>query len=310
MEPVETTAPSSLVLPEQRDLSQGVIVILSGGPVDLTNPVDVRNRMDQIITEVNADPWVLASTGGKGLIFRLLENQVTNHIHQARWRDLCAVPELLAASPLIIVGHSNGGAAAMDLARFLQEQNRVVDFLFTADSVLTLDDNGDPYTVPANVKLNLNCYSVPVFPIWLALPFPFGRKNYRQADVPLEGILDIGLQFAEPGAIEHKDVFYAPAGGDPSGDGYTYPELIRDSALSVLKGATPEEVLDQAKVYLQTLADEARIPIYLEGVNLTATLLPASTTATAQVVKADDATIANLHEQMAAMERTRLSIGA
>jgi pimeloyl-ACP methyl ester carboxylesterase len=310
MEPVETVVPNLSMLPGRRDLSQGVIVILSGGPVDMTNPVEVRNRMDQIITEVNADPSVLANSGGKGVIFRLLENQGTNHIHQARWRDLCDVPELLAASPIIIVGHSNGGAAAMDLARFLQENNREVDFLFTADSVLTLDDNGDPYTVPANVKINLNSYSVPVFPIWLALPFPFGRKNYRQADVPLDGILNIGLQFAEPGAIEHKDVFYAPAGGDPSGNTYEYPELTRDSALSVLKGATPEEVFDMAKGYLQTLADEARIPIYLEGVNLTETLVPASTAATAQVVKADDATIANLHEQITTMERTPLSIGA
>jgi hypothetical protein len=33
MESVETATPNSLVLPEQRDLRQGVIVILSGGPV-------------------------------------------------------------------------------------------------------------------------------------------------------------------------------------------------------------------------------------------------------------------------------------
>ena len=308
MDSVETITTSSLVLPDQRNLSQGVIVILSGGPVDWTNPVEVRTRMDQIITDINADPWVLANTGGKGLIFRLLENQQTKHIHQARWKDLCDVPELLAASPLIIIGHSNGGAAAMDLARDLEDQGRPVDFLFMADSVLTLNDNGDPYTLPSNVKLNLNSYSVPVFPIWLTLPFPFGQKNYRQVGGSLEGVLNIGLQFAEPGAIEHKDVFYAPAGGDPSGDSYKYPELIRDSALSVLKGATTEEVFGLAKRYLQTLSDEARIPIYLEGLDLTETLVPAGTPVTTQTSKAKDSTIADLHQQMMTLERTRLAI--
>jgi hypothetical protein len=308
METVVTTTSGSSGLSEQRDFSQGVIVILSGGPVDITNPVEVLTRMDQIITDINADPWVLANTGGKGLIVRLLKNQQTNHIHQARWKDLCDIPQLLAASPLILIGHSNGGAAAMDLARYLQDQGRSVDFLFTADSVLTLNDNGDPYQLPLNVKLNLNSYSVPVFPIWLALPFPFGQKNHRQTDGSLDGILNIGLQFAEPGAIEHKDVFYAPAGGDPNGDSYKYPELIRDSALSVLKGATNQEVFDLAKRYLQILADEARIPIYLEGSAFTETLEPASTVAQTPLSQINDATIADLHEKMTTLERTRLAI--
>jgi len=305
---VEKSASGSSVLQDQRDLSQGVIVILSGGPVDWTNPVEVRTRMDQIITDINADPWVLSNTSGKGLIFRLLDDQQTKHIHQSRWKDLCNVPELLAASPLIIIGHSNGGAAAMDLARYLEDQGRTVDFLFTADSVLTLNDNGDPYTLPSNVTLNFNSYSVPVFPIWLTLPFPFGQKNHRQADGSLQGILNIGLQFAEPGAIEHRDVFYAPAGGDPSGESYKYPELIRDSALSVLKGAMPEDVFGLAKRYLQVLANEARIPIYLEGLDLTETLVPAGTALTTQPLKANESTIANLHQQMVTLEHTRLAI--
>jgi hypothetical protein len=263
--------------------------------------------MDQIITDVNADPWVLTNTADKGLIFRLLEDQQTNHIHQARWRDLCGSPELLAASPLIIVGHSNGGAAAIDLARFLQGHGKPVDFLFTADSVLTLDDNGDPYKLPSNVKLNLNSYSVPVFPIWLALPFPFGRKNHRESDGSLEGILNIGLRFPEPGALEHRDVFYAPAGGDEAGGSYEFPELIRDSILSVLKGATNEEVFELALRYLQTLADEARIPIYLEQASSAETLKPAGTAQT-QLVQPDDARIADLHQKMTDFERTRLSV--
>ena len=115
-------------LPAQRDLSKGVIVVLSGGPFDWMNPIEVRNRMDQIISDVNADPWVLANTEGKGLIFRVFEGQETNHIHQARWKELCESPALLAASPLVIIGHSNGGAAAMDLARYLQDKQKWVDF--------------------------------------------------------------------------------------------------------------------------------------------------------------------------------------
>jgi hypothetical protein len=74
------------------------------------NPKEVRDRMDQYITDVNADPFVQANTGGNGLTFKLLPNQQTKHLHQAKWRQICSALNLLAASPLILVGHSNGGA--------------------------------------------------------------------------------------------------------------------------------------------------------------------------------------------------------
>src|SRR6185295_15265692 len=67
-----------------RDLSEGVIVVLSGGGFDAMNPKEVRDRMDQYITEVNADPFVQANTGGNGLKFRLLPNQSKKHLHQAK----------------------------------------------------------------------------------------------------------------------------------------------------------------------------------------------------------------------------------
>ena len=307
---VETTVTDALSSPPPRDLTKGVIIVLSGGPFDWTNPLEVRNRMDEIITDVNTDSWVLANSHGKGLIFRLLNRQRHNHIHQAHWKQLCQRPEVLAASPLIIVGHSNGGAAAMDLVRYLNALDTpvAVDFLFTADSVLTLDDNGDPYQLPPNVKLNLNSYSIPVFPIWLALPFPFGQKNSRQADGSLDGILNIGLPFEEPGALEHRDVFYALAGGDPKGDSYTYPELIRDSILAVLNGAMNQEVFQLAKAHLQALADGARIPIDLDGQNITETLEPTGVVAAAHASKFSDATISDLHTQMMVLERVRLTI--
>jgi hypothetical protein len=296
--------------PQIKELSQGVIIVLSGGPVDWTNPPEVLSRMDQIITDVNADPWVLSNTAGKGLMVRLLPDQQTNHIHQAKWPDLCNAPALKTASPIVIVGHSNGGAAAMDLTRYLETQGRTVDLLFTADSVLTLNDNGDPYEVPANVKLNLNTYSIPVFPVWLVLPFPFGQTNHRKLGGALDDILNIGLQFSEPGAIEHRDVFYAPAGGDVQGTTYEYPELIRDSVLSVLQGDSNGSVMDLAKSYLQTLANEARIRIVLESTGLSQTLQPAGAEAANALPVVDQTSdrIAGLHKQMAALEQTRLTL--
>src|SRR5690242_2815659 len=93
MESLDTTKTRDNA-PQERDLSKGVIVILSGGPFDWMNPIEVRNRMDQIIMDINADPWVLANTAGKGLAFQLLGDQKSPHIHQARWRDLSENPQL------------------------------------------------------------------------------------------------------------------------------------------------------------------------------------------------------------------------
>ena len=57
---------------DSRDLSNGAIVVLSGGPVDLMNPPEVRARMDQLVVDINNDPFVSANTNGKGLTFKLL----------------------------------------------------------------------------------------------------------------------------------------------------------------------------------------------------------------------------------------------
>lgn len=306
MESLDTTKTTDNA-PQQRDLSKGVIVILSGGPFDWMNPIEVRNRMDQIIMDINADPWVRANTAGKGLAFQLLGDQKSPHIHQARWRELSENPQFLAAFPLVIIGHSNGGAAAMDLARHLHNQGKSVEFLFTADSVLTLDDNGDPYQVPPNVKLNLNSHSIPVFPIWWSAPFPFGQKNYRQADGSFSGILNIGLRFEEPGALQHRDVFYDLAGGDLEGSDYRYPELIRDSVLAILKGATNQEIFQLAEQYLQALADGGRASIHLDGDQLKTTLAPHDALAQARTPSVSDAEIADLHRQMVTLEKMRLA---
>src|SRR4051812_32241262 len=114
------------------DLTKGVIVILSGGGFDEMNPQEVRDRMDECITRVNNDPFVQAHSGGAGLTFHLLAGQTTKHLHQTKWRALCDALKLLAATPLIIVGHSNGGAAPVSLSRGLKAGDKTLDLVFSA----------------------------------------------------------------------------------------------------------------------------------------------------------------------------------
>ena len=257
-----------------RDLSQGVIVVLSGGGFDGMNPREVRDRMDQYIVDVNADPFVQANTGGNGLTFRLLTNQQTKHLHQTKWRQICDALRLVAATPLILVGHSNGGAAVMNLARCLQSQGKSVDLAFSADSVLTLDDIGDINKVPPNVKLNFNPYIIPT-PAWLLAPFPIGTRNRRQVDNSVDGILNIGLTYNLPGALAHRNAFYELAGGDKkAGGGYKLPHLLLEVTLAVLRGATNYDVVHGAEASLQTLATKSRIEIKLETTAFQKTLRP------------------------------------
>jgi len=254
-----------------RDLTKGVIVVLSGGAFDAMNPEGVRNRMDKYIADVNADPFVQANTGGKGLKFKLLPNQTSGHLHQAKWRKICEALGLLDATPLVLVGHSNGGAAVMNLARCLQSQGKSIDLTVTADSVLTLDNIGNVNQVPPNVRLNLNFYTIPT-PAWLLAPFPIGKSNHRQVDDSLDGILNIGLKYNLPGALAHRNAFYDLAGGDEKSGGYKYPRLLLDVTLAVLHGQTNYEVIQGAVAPLQTLATKARVVI--ETTNFKTTLKP------------------------------------
>jgi hypothetical protein len=293
-----------------RDLSQGAIAVLSGGPFDFMNPPEVLNRMDQLISDVNADPYVLANTRGQGLKYKLIPGQESNHIHQSRWPDVCNSLKDLKASPVILIGHSNGGAAVIDIARCLQSQGIVVDLAFTADSVLTLNDNGDVNRVPSNVKLNLNPYVIPT-PYWPLLPFPFGQQNQREADSSLAGILNIGLPYPEPGAIAHRDAFYDLAGGDLQTVGtYTYPEMILQTILEVLRGAGNDEVFQLAQADLQVLANEVRIDIYVETANFKTTIVPVGADGSrTSVRRLSESTIQDLRGQMNSLEKLRLSVG-
>ena len=308
MEDLKKTKTDSETQIAPRDLSLGAIAVLSGGPFDFTNPPEVLNRMDQLILDVNADPYVLANTGGQGLKFKLIPNQEFNHIHQSRWPDVCNSLKNLKTSPLILIGHSNGGAAVIDIARCLQNQEIFVDLAFTADSVFTLNDNGDVNKVPSNVKLNLNSYVLPT-PYWPLLPFPFGQQNQREASNSLDGILNIGLPYPEPGAIAHRDAFYDLAGGDLQATGaYTYPELFLQTILAVLRGAGNDEIFQLAQTDLQVLANDVDIDIYVETTTFKTTLTPVrADSSRISVPRLSESTIQDLRGQMNSLEKLRLS---
>ena len=288
-----------------RDLASGVIVVLSGGAFDLMNPIEVRDRMDNLIQSVNNDPYVQANTGNKGLTVKLLPNW-NLHIHQNEWPAICDHLKLREASPLILIGHSNGGAAVIDLARCLQAQGKVVDLAITADSVLTLEDNGDPNKVPSNIRINLNPYVIPT-PFWPILPFPFGQPNHRESDNSLDGILNIGLPFPEPGAIAHRDAFYDLAGGDPVGKRFTYPEMMFDTTLAVLRGETTDQIFQLAQGDLQILANESRVAIDLETTNFKTTLMPAGADKSIAARRLPQSKVRDLYQSMLNLERYRLS---
>lgn len=218
-------------------MRHGVIVALSGGAFDGMNPQAVRTRMDDYLTSVSA---------ATGLRYLLLPGQSTAHLHQTRWRQVAAA--LRDASPIILVGHSNGGAAAMNIARTLEQP---VDLLFTADSVLTLDDVGDINQVPATVRLNVNTYTIPTR-AWFLAPFPYGRRN-----VGTGPILNIGLAYNLPGALAHRNAFYELAGGLR----YSRPNLLLDVTLAVLRGETADAIKAAAAVSLAVLAEKSRIRI-------------------------------------------------
>jgi pimeloyl-ACP methyl ester carboxylesterase len=207
--------------------------MLSGGAVDSMNPQAVRDRMDDYLAAA-------------GVSYQILPNQRTPHIHHSRWRQL--VPALREASPLIIVGHSFGGAAAMSLARWLKQP---VDLLVTCDSVLTLDDVGDINQVPPQVRLNVNTYTIPQREWWFA-PFPYGRRNTGTGP-----IINAGLAYNLPGALAHRNAFYEIAGGLR----YSRPHVLLEVTLAVLRGETPAAIIAAATASLKVLAEKSRIRI-------------------------------------------------
>jgi pimeloyl-ACP methyl ester carboxylesterase len=254
-------------------LSKGVIVVLSGGAVDPMNPREVRERMNQLIADVNSDPYVLEHTNGKGLTFKLLPGQKNRYVHQTAWRRVCAKLKALQPSPLIVIGHSNGGAAAMSLARCLGEAKLTVDLLVSCDSVFTLDDLGDPNEVPQGVTLNLNSYVIPTEEFWIC-PFPIGRRNRRETGNALDRVVNIGLAYRLGGCIAHRNAFYELAGGDETEGGYARPHLLLTTTIAVLRRESPKTILEATRLSLQELATKSKIRIELETKGHDETIVP------------------------------------
>ena len=254
-------------------LSKGVIVVLSGGPDDRMNPREVRDRMNQLIADVNSDPYVREHTNGKGLTFKLLPGQKERYLHQAVWRKVCTKLKTLRPSPLIVIGHSNGGAAAMSVARCVGEAGLTVDLLFSADSVFTLDDLGDPNDVPPGVTLNLNSYVIPTEEFWIC-PFPIGRRNRRETGHALDRVVNIGLAYHLGGCTAHRNALYELAGADETEGGYLRPHLVFDTTIAVLRGESPGTILEATRLSLQELATKSKIRIELETKGHAETILP------------------------------------
>jgi hypothetical protein len=257
------------------DLREGVIIVLSGGPYDFMNPPEVLDHMEGLISDINADPWVQERTEGAGLRFKLLTEQVHRHLHQSQWRLLLDKLKTLKAKPLIIVGHSNGGAAAVDLAKTLAAYERTVDILITADSVATLDDVGDINDIPPNVRFNLNSYVIPT-PAWFLAPFPIGRRNKRKVEVAATSLVNVGLAYDLPGVLAHRNAFYDLTGGDLRSGSFAYPDLMRDVILAILRNTPHGAVVAGIATELQVLSDKARVLIELECRQLTRTIRPRS----------------------------------
>jgi pimeloyl-ACP methyl ester carboxylesterase len=207
------------------------------------------------------------------LTFKILSGQKSKYLHQTAWRKVCAKLRKLQPSPLIVIGHSNGGAAAMSLARCLQEADVSVDLLFSADSVFTLDDLGDPNEVPSNVRLNVNSHVIPTEEFWIC-PFPVGRRNRRETGPALEGIVNVGLEYHLGGCVAHRNAFYELAGGDETEGGYSRPHLVFNTIISVLRGDSPSAILDAMRLSLQELAKTSKITITLETKGHNETIVP------------------------------------
>lgn len=244
------------------DLSKGVIVVLSGGPVDFMNPKEVRDRMNQFVADVNRHPYVVEHTNGKGLTFKLLPAQKERYVHQTTWRKVCAKLKALKPSPLIVVGHSNGGAAAMSLARCIGEAGLTIDLLLSADSVFTLDDLGDPNGVPSNVILNVNSYVIPTEEFWIC-PFPIGRRNRRESGAELDRVLNIGLEYHLGGCLAHRNAFYELAGGDETEGGHSRPHQLLDTTIASLRGESVDIILQATRLSLRELSTKSKVRIAL-----------------------------------------------
>jgi hypothetical protein len=262
------------VLPSQdpacsRDLSHGVVVAFSGGLPPEVLPSDLTKRFDEYIAAINSDPAVEKCSGGAGLAYKFLENQKDPHIHQSKWADVCkAIKDQKRPGPVIIAGYSMGGGAAVSLARCLNAVGTGVDLLITLDSVPTGDDLGSVYSVPPNVKVNVNLFQKPAYDLaTFVVPFPFGHANKREDGGKPDNIFNAGVHFDEPLAAAHHRIIYDFSGGKKSDDNtYAKPFLLRDLTLASLQGAADDEGMKgQVVDSLERFAAAEKVEVSLSG---------------------------------------------
>lgn len=247
-----------------RDLSNGVVVAFSGGPLGVLKINQLAARFDEYIMAINTDALVNKCSGGTGLAYKLLKNQKTPHIHQSKWRSVCKAIKKRAAGPIIIAGYSMGGAAAVSLARCLNESGKAVDLLVTLDTVATGLDMGDVYSVPPNVKLNINGFQKPTL-LTFVPPFPFGLANKREDGGKPENIFNAGMRYDQPSFTAHLRLIYDFCGGKKSEDSDYSTPFVLDVTLAVLTGATNDDLQRQVIDGLERLAAVRKIKIFLSG---------------------------------------------
>ncbi len=89
---------------------------------------------------------------------------------------------------------------------------------------------------------------------------------------------------------------------------YTYPELILQTILAVLRGAANDEIFQLAQTDLQVLANEVDIDIYLETTTFKTTLTPVRADSTRiSAPRLSESTIQDLRGQLNSLEKLRLS---
>ena len=261
-----------LIVP--RDLSAGVIVVLSGGGFDAMNPSEVRQRMDQYIADVNADLYVQANTGGSGLRFNLLPNQQKPHLHQAKWRQICAALNLLdrqtshpcrsferrrrGGGPRALPAESGQVGGLALLVRFGADPRR--HRRHQQDSV----ERETQLQLLTSSRLRPGCWR----------RSRSARATADRRTIRSTAFSTSGSTYNLPGALAHRNAFYELAGGDKVGSVYKRPRLLLDVTLAVLQGQTNFTVIHGAEPSLQQLATKSHVVIELETATFSKTLLP------------------------------------
>lgn len=92
------------------------------------------------------------------------------------------------------------------------------------------------------MRFNFNPYVIPT-PAWMLAPFPIGRRNFRDADGSMDGVINVGLTYNLGGAFSHKNAFYELAGGDKvMRRKLELPHLLFEVTLAVRRGASAATV--------------------------------------------------------------------